>query len=121
MFSFAGETVLDPFAGSGTTLLAAKHLGRNSVGYEINRAFAPIIKDKLCSEQIDLFDEARVLFEEDKIGNNRTFEDLPYVFHDPHNMDKKIDVKKLRFGSRIDGKEAKTEDLFFQVLKYMED
>lgn len=112
MFSFAGETVLDPFAGSGTTLLAAKHLGRNSVGYEINRAFAPIIKDKLCSEQIDLFDEARVLFEEDKIGNNRTFEDLPYVFHDPHNMDKKIDVKKLRFGSRIDGKEAKTEDLF---------
>ena len=39
MFSFVGETVLDPFAGSGTTSLAAKHLGRNSIGYEINKSF----------------------------------------------------------------------------------
>ena len=36
MFSFVGETVLDPFAGSGTTNLASKNLGRNSVGFEIN-------------------------------------------------------------------------------------
>ena len=34
MFSFVGETVLDPFLGSGTTTLAAKKLGRNSVGYD---------------------------------------------------------------------------------------
>jgi site-specific DNA-methyltransferase (adenine-specific) len=36
MFSFPQETVLDPFMGSGTTALAAKRLGRNSIGYEIN-------------------------------------------------------------------------------------
>ncbi|MFW5702249.1 MAG: DNA-methyltransferase, partial [Bacteroidota bacterium] len=36
MFAFAGETVLDPFMGSGTTALAAKKLDRNSIGYEIN-------------------------------------------------------------------------------------
>lgn len=36
MFSFVGDNVLDPFAGSGTTNLAAKKLQRNSVGYEIN-------------------------------------------------------------------------------------
>ena len=46
MFSFAGETVFDPFVGSGTTSLAAKHLGRNSIGYEINKSFLPIIKGK---------------------------------------------------------------------------
>ncbi len=34
-YSFVGETVLDPFAGSGTTLLAARDLGRDGVGYEV--------------------------------------------------------------------------------------
>ena len=112
MFSFAGETVFDPFTGSGTTSLAAKHLGRNSIGYEINKEFAPIIKDKLCSEQISFCDDSQVIFVEDKDGVKHTFEDLPYVFRDPHKMDKKIDVKKLQFGSKIDDKEQKREDLF---------
>ena len=39
-------------------------------------------------------------------------EDLPYVFHDPHKMDKKIDVKRLQFGSKIDSQESKREELF---------
>ncbi len=112
MFSFAGETVFDPFAGSGTTSLAAKHLGRNSIGYEINKEFAPIIKDKLCSEQMSLCEDSQVVFIEDKDGVKHTIEDLPYVFSDPHRMDKKIDVKKLQFGSKIDSKEQKREDLF---------
>lgn len=43
MFSFAGETVLDPFLGSGTTTKVAAELGRNSVGYEINKAYLPVI------------------------------------------------------------------------------
>jgi len=112
MFSFAGETVLDPFVGSGTTSLAAKHLGRNSIGYEINKDFAPIIKEKLCDDQISLYDESQVFFAEDKEGIKHTFEDLPYIFRDPHKMDKKIDVKKLQFGSKIDDKEQKREELF---------
>lgn len=112
MFSFVGETVLDPFAGSGTTSLAAKHLGRNSIGYEINKEFEPIIKRKLCSEQMNIFDDDSIVFEEDNAGNYRSFQELPYVFHDPHSMDKKIDVKKLQFGSRIDGHEQKRDELF---------
>ena len=112
MFSFVGETVLDPFAGSGTTSLAAKHLGRNSIGYEINKEFGPVIKEKLCTDQISLCNDSQVIFIDDKEGVAHTFEDLPYVFHDPHKMDKKIDVKKLQFGSKIDNQEQKREDLF---------
>jgi modification methylase len=47
MFSFAGDTVLDPFLGSGTTVKAALGLGRNGVGYEINKDFLSIIEEKL--------------------------------------------------------------------------
>ena len=112
MFSFVGETVFDPFAGSGTTSLAAKNLGRNSIGYEINKEFAPLIKEKLCSNQLVLGDESRVVFCEDKKGKSCSFEQLPYIFHDPHKMDKKIDVKKLQFGSKIDSSKAKKNELF---------
>ncbi|GIV26124.1 MAG: hypothetical protein KatS3mg026_1816 [Bacteroidia bacterium] len=47
MFSFVGEVVLDPFAGSGTTLRVALRLGRRAVGYEIQRAFLPGIRQKV--------------------------------------------------------------------------
>ena len=36
MFSFVGDTVLDPFLGTGTTTLAAAQVGRNSIGYEVD-------------------------------------------------------------------------------------
>ncbi len=47
MFSFVGDIVLDPFLGSGTTAKAAIQLGRNTIGYEINKDFLNIIKNKL--------------------------------------------------------------------------
>jgi site-specific DNA-methyltransferase (adenine-specific) len=47
MFSFVGETVLDPFIGSGTTALAARRLGRNAMGYEINPECLPVIRSKV--------------------------------------------------------------------------
>lgn len=47
MFSFAGETVLDPFLGSGTTTKVAKELKRNSIGYEIHDAYLSVIKQKV--------------------------------------------------------------------------
>lgn len=43
LFSYVGETVLDPFLGSGTTMKVAKELGRNSIGYEILDTLEPII------------------------------------------------------------------------------
>jgi site-specific DNA-methyltransferase (adenine-specific) len=47
LFSYVGETVLDPFAGSGTTMEVARQLGRNSIGIEIKKSLIPIIKKKL--------------------------------------------------------------------------
>ncbi len=47
LFSYKEETVLDPFVGSGTTMKAARDLERNSIGYEIKKSLAPIIKEKL--------------------------------------------------------------------------
>jgi len=47
MFSFAGETILDPFVGSGTTMAAAQMWDRNSIGIEINPDFTPLIKTKV--------------------------------------------------------------------------
>ena len=47
LFSFVGDTVLDPFAGSGTTLKVAKENQRNFVGYEIMENYRTIIERKL--------------------------------------------------------------------------
>lgn len=107
MFSFSGETVLDPFLGSGTTSLAAMSLDRNSIGYEINKEFESVIKEKLNVH----FNECSVEFCED---NERYFDynSLPYLFNDPHKMDKKIDIKNLQFGSKIDKNGSKKEELY---------
>lgn len=47
LFTFVGELVLDPFAGSGTTLKVAKELGRDYVGYEISKSYEKVINLKL--------------------------------------------------------------------------
>ena len=56
MFTFAGETVLDPFLGSGTTLSVARELGRSCTGYELNPAFLDTIREKTgFGEQKEFF------------------------------------------------------------------
>jgi site-specific DNA-methyltransferase (adenine-specific) len=50
MYSFWGETVLDPFVGSGTTLAAAEETGRSAIGYEVNEDFVPLMRRKLGTE-----------------------------------------------------------------------
>ncbi len=47
LFSYVGETVLDPFCGSGTTMKVARNLGRNSIGIEIKKSLLPIIETKI--------------------------------------------------------------------------
>jgi site-specific DNA-methyltransferase (adenine-specific) len=62
MFSFVGETVLDPFAGSGSTVRAAMDLGRRGLGYEINSAYESAIRDRLGLAMGDLFSTDEVVF-----------------------------------------------------------
>lgn len=56
MFSFVGDTVLDPFCGSGTTMLAAAKNGRNSIGVETEVYYCDCIIKRLESE-ISLFSD----------------------------------------------------------------
>lgn len=51
LFSYVGETVLDPFVGSGTTMKVARDLGRNSIGIEIKKSLIPVIRKKLGFEE----------------------------------------------------------------------
>jgi len=114
MFSFVSETVLDPFLGSGTTLVAARNLGRNSIGYEINRQYIEKIKEKLKVNQPDIEGTEYVFLEDSiKTNFNRQIDKLPYVFKDPHKLDKKIDPKKLQFGSRIDQNSREREEYYY--------
>lgn len=113
MFSFTEDTVLDPFLGSGTTSMAARNLGRNSIGYEINADFKPLIENKLKTDTPDLYG-TEFIFKTDDIRSDfaEAITKLPYIFKDPHKLDKKIDLKKLRFGSRIDGSSAEREEYY---------
>ena len=111
MFSFVGDTVLDPFLGSGTTCFAAKKLGRNSIGYEINEDFLPIIKEKLNTDKNPR--DFEITFQKKKsIDFQKEILRFPYVFKDPVRFDKKVDPKKLKFGSKIDNSDHRRETYY---------
>ncbi|MDP2766706.1 MAG: DNA methyltransferase [Candidatus Methanoperedens sp.] len=115
MFSFVGDTVIDPFLGSGTTSLAAKNLNRNSIGYEINENFSPIIEEKLGVKQktISQDDSFEIIKQEEpKIDFKEEIKKLPYIFKDPIQFNKRIDPKKLRFGSKIDNSQFERETYY---------
>lgn len=111
MFSFVGETVFDPFMGSGTTALAARNLYRNSIGYEINSDYKRYYEEKVSSLS---FETTEYAYKRDIsfFDVNDKLKTLPYLFCDPHKMGNKIDIKKLQFGSRIDNNKKDREEYF---------
>lgn len=83
LFSYKGETVLDPFVGSGTTLKVAIELERNAIGYEIDLELLNVIKEKLNINQkkLDKKETFEIITREDakklraelqeKVNNNK--------------------------------------------------
>jgi site-specific DNA-methyltransferase (adenine-specific) len=63
MFSFHGDTVLDPFCGSGTTMVAALRNNRNSIGVEIDPDYCRMAARFLKAESLNLFNRAELAFE----------------------------------------------------------
>ncbi len=66
LFSHEGELVLDPFVGSGTTLVSANDLNRNAVGFDLQKAYIELCERRLSqlnlfnnSQQIAIQDDAR--------------------------------------------------------------
>jgi site-specific DNA-methyltransferase (adenine-specific) len=116
MFSFPNETILDPFLGSGTTSLAAKNLNRNSAGYEINPEYIPIIKGKIGGNDASMQVETEVIKQlEITIDFDEKIKQLPCQFIDTHKLDKKIDVKKLQYGSKIETESSGQREEYFTV------
>lgn len=60
MFSFVGDTVLDPFMGTGTTAIASARWGRNSIGIEVDEHYFSLAHRKISSATADLFGAATV-------------------------------------------------------------
>ena len=101
MFSFVGDTVLDPFMGSGTTALAAINLGRNSIGYEINANFTDYYQKKVMQITECTF---HYEVENNRIDVEHAINLLPFRFIDVHKFNKQVDVKANTFGSVIEDK-----------------
>ena len=60
MFSFVGDTVLDPFMGTGTTNLAASRWGRNSIGFEVDPHYFELAHERITGGTEDLFGRVKV-------------------------------------------------------------
>jgi DNA modification methylase len=60
MFSFVGDTVLDPFLGTGTTTVAAAAVGRNSIGFEIDEHYFDLAHKRIANETSLLFSRTTI-------------------------------------------------------------
>jgi modification methylase len=60
MFSFVGDTVLDPFLGTGTTTVAAAKTARNSVGFEVDEHYFELAHKRIANETASLFSSASI-------------------------------------------------------------
>ena len=63
MFSFTGDTVLDPFCGTATTMVAALKHGRNSIGVELDTDYCKMSASRLMNENTSLFGNSKLQIE----------------------------------------------------------
>ncbi|NOX89670.1 MAG: site-specific DNA-methyltransferase [Calditrichaeota bacterium] len=73
LFTHKGELVLDPFVGSGTTLVAAKDLNRNAVGFDLNEKYIALCNERLAQHSV--FDESTQIAINDDARNIKEYLD----------------------------------------------
>ena len=110
MFSFVGDTILDPFMGSGTTALAAKNQNRNSIGYEINQKFQKFYEEKVVLSNREDNHIFSVREDTSEFDLQKSIDTLPYHFIDIHKLDKQIDVKQHTYGSKFETDKSVLDD-----------
>ena len=74
MFSFVGDTVLDPFLGTGTTTVAAAKTGRNSLGFEVDDHYFDLASKRVVNETASLFSKATIVFNQQDARRGRASE-----------------------------------------------
>lgn len=70
LFTKNDDIVLDPFMGSGTTILVANRLGRNSIGIDLLKEYYSMVKQETIQKQLSIF-EPKVKYEKTKSGKYR--------------------------------------------------
>lgn len=117
MFSFFGDTVLDPFLGSGTTSRVAIELGRNSIGYEINKDFLEAIKARTgIHRERALFKESfdyEIIVQSTK--NTKETAEQGDV-NNGNQIERLADPKKFKFGTVIDLNGKKEREDTYRVI-----
>lgn len=111
MYSFVGDTVLDPFMGSGTTALAALNQNRNSIGYEINTDFRLFYREKVINNTTKSDGNFEFLIDNSIIPTEKLITELPYQFIDIHKLKSSIDIKSNNFGSKIETEKSVVKEL----------
>mgnify|MGYP001151865605 CR=1 FL=1 len=92
MFSFVTDTVLDPFLGSGTTVKVALSLNRNAIGYEINKEFLNVMKERIGLEnRLFTLGEVQILERKEKIEIDSACEYEPAI----RDANPRIDPKEV--------------------------
>jgi len=122
MFSFYGDTILDPFLGSGTTSRAALELGRNSVGYEINKEFLKTIKFKIgihkkLKPRKENFDY-KIIFQRKKVNKKKPIKKSVVEVNHNH-LRRLVSPKKFKFGTVIDTTGKHQRENYYSVKKIL--
>jgi DNA modification methylase len=111
MYSVKGDTVLDPFLGTGTTTLTAMASGRNSIGVEIDNSFLPVIEDNIersVPEQLNRYIINRIENHKNFIAIRNLDEDSNEIKHFNENLNLPVMTSqetgmKLCFVDEING------------------
>ncbi|PMP84280.1 MAG: DNA methyltransferase [Caldisericum exile] len=116
LFTHKGELVLDPFVGSGTTLIAARDVDRNAIGFDLQRKYIELCEKRL--QQIDMFNTTKQIAIQDDAKNIPKYLDenvISLIFTSPPyanllNRERKNKSRRFRKNDQLDKIEQYSHD-----------